>query len=127
MTPRALAVSTWGQLASLGILPPLMRMTDEAPTAAVAAAPADEPGCAGYLVHGRNREVVQVSQPIERKCGEIPDLKTSRAQPEPDPREPASQIDDDSPRRVAIDQNGNDGTHYVCHCGNAGHCACGSA
>ena len=68
-----------------------------------------------------------MSQPIERKCGEIPDLKTSRAQPEPDPREPASQIDDDSPRRVAIDQNGNDGTHYVCHCGNAGHCACGSA
>lgn len=47
--------------------------------------------------------------------------------PEPDPNEPASQIDDESPRRVAIDQNGNDGLHYVCHCGNAGHCACGSA
>lgn len=109
MTPRALAVSTWGQLASLGILPPLMRMTDEAPTAAVAAAPADEPGRSGYLVRLRGGEGAQVTVP------------------EPDPSEPASQIDDDSPRRVAIDQNGNDGAHYVCNCGNAGRCACGSA
>ena len=30
--------------------------------------------------------------------------------------EPASEIDDDSPRRQAIDQNGNDGLHYSESC-----------
>lgn len=97
MTPRALAVSTWGQLASLGILPPLMRMTDEAPTAVVAAAPADEPGRAGYLVRLRGGEGAQVTVP------------------EPDPNEPASQTDEQ-----AADFN-------LRNCGNAGRCACGSA
>lgn len=109
MTPRTLAVSTWGQLANLGILPPLMRMTDEAPTAAVAAAPADEPGRAGYLVRLRGGEGAQVTVP------------------EPDPNEPASQIDDDSPRQQAIGQNGATAEHYVCNCGNDGRCGCGSA
>lgn len=104
MSPRALAVSTWGQLAGLGILPPLMRMTDEASTtdfaAAPAAAPADEPGRADYLVRLRCGAGAQVTVP------------------EPDPSEPASQIDE-----LAADLNlRNVEDEHLSAPGNVGHC-----
>lgn len=99
MSPRELAVSTWGQLAGLGILPPLMRMTDEAPTAVVVAAPAAEPGRAGYLVRLRGGAGAQVTAP------------------EPDPNEPASQIDE-----LAADLNlRNVEDEYLSAPGSVGH------
>lgn len=100
MTPRALAISTWGQLAGLGILPPLMRMTDEASTTDFAAAPADEPGRTGYLVRLRCGAGAQVTAP------------------EPDPNEPASQIDE-----LAADLNlRNVEDEHLSAPGNVGHC-----